>query len=91
MNTILSAYNGLSLLILLVTVALVVAFNLNGYSFRRGYCVMRGTHVVSRHYTSRKAHQVFHQITNETNTGHTGTYDVIPTDCLARYREVFAR
>lgn len=61
MNTVLSSYNGLTLAALVVTLALVTAFNLNGYTIRRRHIVYRGdtqtAHVVSRHYTLAKANE----------------------------------
>lgn len=68
MNTVLSSYNGLTLLVLLVVVLLVILFSLNGYSVHRRYAVLRNGRSVSRHYTRAKAQRVRDQITEETET-----------------------
>lgn len=83
-------YNGLTLaaclaVSLFVTVVYLAYVN-NG--FKRRHLVMRGSHIVSRHYTSRQAHRAFYKLTAETNTQGHGHYDVIPLDRLDWYREL---
>lgn len=66
MNTVLSSYNGLTLLALALVVTALVLYSVNGYSVRRRHIVKRGTgtgttaHIVSRHYSLDKARQALH-------------------------------
>lgn len=64
MNTVLSSYNGLTLLALVVIVSALVAYSVNGYSVRRRHVVKRGdgttARVVSRHYSQTKAREALH-------------------------------